>query len=663
MAHALYVKNSITGEFERIPAIVGPKGPKGDPGSYAPSAAGIFDPLGTASHEVINETKTITEAYASGVIHAIYGNTAKVGTTLKASLPLSITATKGTASVTSQLPVQNYFPTGIRAIIQNGVTYADSLTPTKVTKKIHHLALTGQEDWTKSTSTNPYFYIHIGDLNTFVDGVVLSDRFNTVDITGNATSIGIDITNSTSNEDRLLIRPNNYASMTVAEFKELIYGTVVDLVYTTPIETTITDSIWPFAVLPQGTITVNTIDGYQAVLDADIHYDPSLFNATVLTIPQTLTDEQKAQARMNIEAASIYDTIDLENWSDVQRLVRTGLAGKMLSIGDQLVCEKSGTRLVWDIIGIDHDTPNDSQYAHSITIQLHDLFGTYLVFDATEALFAFPDGLAAGTYNFKVTQHSWVSADVGKTFQFTLTQAIPAGGQIVLAGTYNVTLAGSSLKTYSGPSFTTVIETATITEGSAGTSLGDVSNSISGHTNSLQRAFLGNSRWSHSALRQWLNSDELAGSVWESKNEFDRAPSWTSSTAGFLNGMDADFLAVVGEVTKETALNTVTDGGGKETLTEKFFLLSRSEVYGGNEVTGGEGTPYAYYSEYSDLTAPGTGNDTNRIKYRSGTAYYWWLRSPNAGGASWTCRVYAAGGVDSGGASYSTGVAPACVIY
>lgn len=331
------------------------------------------------------------------------------------------------------------------------------------------------------------------------------------------------------------------------------------------------------------------------------------------------------------------------------------------ALGDEIVVHETATALVWDVIGIDVDTPADDQFSHSVTLGLHDVFAS-LQFDAKEALFYSAEGLSAGTYKFTVTEHPWVAGDVGKTFQFTLAQALPAGGQIVLQGTYNATLAGSTLKTYSGATSNTEIETATITEGSSGTSLGNVSNSISGGTNSLQRALLGNNNWAQSAMRQYLNSKAAAGSVWSPKNNWDRSPSWVSSDAGFLNGMDEDFLAVIGEVTKITALNTVSDGGGKATTSEKFFLLSRSEVYGGDEVTGGEGPAYPYYSDYSDLGSAGTGTDANRIKYRNGSAQYWWLRSPYAGYADHVRRVYTTGDVHYYGASTSNGVAPACCI-
>ena len=331
------------------------------------------------------------------------------------------------------------------------------------------------------------------------------------------------------------------------------------------------------------------------------------------------------------------------------------------ALGDEIVVHETAASLVWDVIGIDCDTPADAQFEHSVTLGLHDCF-VELQFDPREALFYCEEGLAAGTYNFTVKQHTWVSSDVNKTFQFTLTQAVPAKGQIVLMTTYNVAIAGSTVKTFASATATTEIETATVTEGSAGTSLGDVNNAVNENTNSLQRGLLGSNNYADSPMRQYINSSAAAGSVWTPKTKFNRPPSWAATTAGFLNGMDEDFLSVIGEVTKKTALNTVSDGGGSVETTERFFLLSRSEVYGGNEVTGGEGAAYPYYANHSDLAAPGTGNDSNRIKYRNGAAKYWWLRSPNAGNAGNVRLVGPTGTVYYGGAYHSSGVAPACCI-
>ena len=347
------------------------------------------------------------------------------------------------------------------------------------------------------------------------------------------------------------------------------------------------------------------------------------------------------------------------SWAGIKKIVSAGLAPKIWKVRDQLTCTRGNQTLTWDILGFDCDTAANGNY-HTMTLGLHDLFTT-LQFDARQALFYFAEGLAVGTYNFTVTQHTWVSSDIGKTFQFTTTQTIPAGGQLVLDVANNVTIANSTAKIYSSTTSKTAIETVTITEGSGGTSLGDVNNAINGDTNSLQRALQGNNRYSISDIRQFING--TGKNFWTPQNVWDRAPWWVGNEDGFLTGIDEDFLAVIGEVKKKTALNTVCDGGGIEETIEKFFLLSRSEVFGGDEVTGGEGSAYPYYSQYSNLSSAGTGADANRIKYQNGTAKNWWLRTPLTSTAYQCRRVYPSGDVPTEGVlNSSIGIAPACCI-
>ena len=239
------------------------------------------------------------------------------------------------------------------------------------------------------------------------------------------------------------------------------------------------------------------------------------------------------------------------------------------------------------------------------------------------------------------------------TTQFTLAKAVPKGGQIVWNGAWDQDPLKYDIKTYASPTSTTVIETVKPTEGTGGTELTTL--------NSGQRMCYGSNNYKESAVRGWLNSDKVAGSVWTPATNYDRPPSWVSNKAGFMNGMDADFLAVIGKTTKVTCRNNVTDGGGFDTTKDKFFLLSRRELFMGDEVSSvKEGEPYPYYSDYSDYTSPNTGADSNRVKYKNGSPQWQWERTPNAGSSSNVRRVSGAGNLDGGGANYSGGVAPAC---
>lgn len=260
---------------------------------------------------------------------------------------------------------------------------------------------------------------------------------------------------------------------------------------------------------------------------------------------------------------------EVNSWSMVQQLVRLGIASRVFKIGDQLVCnhDEFGT-LVWDIIGIDHDIPANSEYQHSLTLQLHD-------------------SLNAGKLEFDVAE---------------LTNP------------------------------------------------------------DENRGIYGSNDWITSNIRQWLNSDGDAGVWWEPTTEYDEKPRYAFNP-GFLKGLDAEFLSTIGEVFKTTARNIITDNRGYDTVAEKFFLLSRTEVYGGLNYDIAEGEPYPYYADNSILSAPGVEEDTNRIKYqKNGNACVWWLRSPAVN------YTYAVGYVQTSGkivASYADSdirLVPACCI-
>lgn len=357
------------------------------------------------------------------------------------------------------------------------------------------------------------------------------------------------------------------------------------------------------------------------------------------TLPEPKT---RVEVYLN-ELCTIISDMTPMSWYQVRRMVRDGTAAKVFSVGDQLTCQRGDDTLVWDVIGIDHDTPADPQFTHSMTLQLHDVYKN-LQFDAPEAFYYCENALESGTYHFAID-----STD----YQFTLASDVAAGSQLILTFTSDVPTSLSVSATVGGAVSGDPVD---VTTGSGGTALN------AGGLNHIDRVKRGSNRYKESAIRQWLNSAEDVGSVWSPQNNFDRPPSWASTEKGFMNDIDSDFLAVIGKTTKVTARNTVTDGGGFDTTTEKFFLLSKEEVYMGKENNIDEGGAYPYYSDYSDLPVAGTGADSNRIKYLNGVTKQWGLRTPYSANDSNVRSVTAAGGGSANNASASYGIAPACNI-
>lgn len=326
--------------------------------------------------------------------------------------------------------------------------------------------------------------------------------------------------------------------------------------------------------------------------------------------------------------------------------------------GDHIVVSLLTENLVFDVIGIDHDTPSDAQFTHSLTLGLHDCYAN-VQFDGTEALFYCETELAAGTYNFTLLAGYDTTYGGGKTYQFTLTSAVPAGGVIMFPWGWQVQASTVKVSTYESRTATTAIESVSVAEGTSGTSLESL-----GECNHTHRIRYGSNNYNESAIRQWMNSDGAAGTFWVSKTNYDRPPSWNASLNGFLYGMDKSFVDIVGNVKKLTALNTLTDNTDASFVEtdEKFFLFSNDELYFATENGVDQGEPYAYYENYSTLAAAGSGADSNRTKYLNGTARYYWMRSPYPWNAGNVRLVNPDGSLGSYYAYGSYGAAPACCI-
>lgn len=360
----------------------------------------------------------------------------------------------------------------------------------------------------------------------------------------------------------------------------------------------------------------------------------------------------------------VYDGADWHYGDTAVSLAAYGIiVAGTAKLGDAVVVHETASKMLVTVLGVDQDTPADPQLEHSLTLGWQDCYAE-LQYDGTEALFAFPDGLAAGTYHFTIDSTYDTTNNDYSGYQFTLTKAIPQNGVIMFPWSYNTKASVTKISSYASTSDTSALETVSVTNGTDGTSLGNatIAGTPESNINSIHRARYGSNNWRESAIRQLLNSGKAAGQVWTPQTKYDRPPNWASSTAGFLYGMDPDFVSVIGKVKKRTVKNAVNEGGGYEDSVEKVFLLSRSEVYASNENNINEGGPYDYFKDFSDSATVTAGKDTNRIKYRNGSAKYWWLRSPHVGSASYVRGINPSGELYGISAHSTYGVAPACCI-
>ena len=392
---------------------------------------------------------------------------------------------------------------------------------------------------------------------------------------------------------------------------------------------------------------------------------------------QQILDELKVQNSLVKVLASGWN---IDSFAAVQEIVKGGGGKRYFPVGTQFSVPHTaygGGSLLFDVVAHDvHKNPNDLT-AHTMTLLMHDvIYGRQV--DASELLWVnnSDSALAAGTYNFTLYKGSngGQTYEDG-TYQFTIAQPIPAGGGWThpKVGTWYANAADYKVANITGATITTynadgsVLETGiVVTAASGGTSLGTASNAKAdcvhtvGRFNSIMRRAYGSNNWQESAIRQWLNSDAASG-WWQRQTIFDMAPSY-ASVAGFLNGIDPDFAAALGEVDIVTARNTIYEMsdtlGGSYTTRDKVFLLSMAELGLGKNDTVAEGTVLPFYDGATQV---------DRIKYdvaSPSTARYWWVRSPYPWHAYSVRYVYPDGSLyNYRYASYGYGAAAACVIY
>lgn len=328
----------------------------------------------------------------------------------------------------------------------------------------------------------------------------------------------------------------------------------------------------------------------------------------------------------------------IHDWGEVAAAVREGVGPDLLPVGTQFTEKWTDVR---SGVSTEHDAPwnvvhhGTGQLAGGETIpvmiaQMHRTLPFATQFSPYQAFLCAVTPIPAGTYHVTMG-FSWGTNVVsGKSYQFTLTQELPAGGQ--LAGfdcAPDVAPANWEVSAYASATATTATETVAVTEGTGGTSLGTftaagVSVPASGTPevttvgslqfyglNSLHLVAYGNNRWLHSPLRQFLNA---IGSDWYvPATVFDRPPAYVGYD-GFLTGLPADMVAALQPVAHVTALNYVTDGGtaaspATDTTYDRVFLpswgehwLAVSQSYGGAQ--GLEGEPWEYWERVAGTTVP-----------------------------------------------------------
>ena len=387
-------------------------------------------------------------------------------------------------------------------------------------------------------------------------------------------------------------------------------------------------------------------------------YEPILLDSTGQAILQTL-NQQNGYLAMIAEGqrSGIYSSM-----KQIANIIRGGTVesnAKVFPIGDQIIAPWTDVddnnkvyQVAWDIINHIPVTLATGEVVPGMQLQMHKCSAYGVQFDHQQAFMACPDGLAAGTYN--VTFGSkWGSKGAGAntSWQFTLTQAVPAGGLLSgFEGLPDVATTTFKVKSWATAKDADPIETVTVTAGSEGTNLGTMAftKATDGGLNGMQQVGYGHNRWGTSALRQYLNA---AGADWFKPLE--------------------NFLSAIKPVKVTTALNTVEgfDAASEDTF-DTFFLPALVDMNIKPQLEG-EGTLSPYWQERMGITKPlnygweGEPNQSDAFKIpalNSNSPQYVRLRSAHRTNAYGAWNVSTSGQVGGSGASTANRFSPVCVI-
>ena len=395
---------------------------------------------------------------------------------------------------------------------------------------------------------------------------------------------------------------------------------------------------------------------------------------TLINFPRDTTLQDIAQSLQTIAFTQAANLENISNWDQISGLSRNGYAQKIFNYGDQFVEKWTDTaasteyEYPWRVNHFENVELENGEVVPGMYLQAHyaHLFGVQ--FSQNRAFLRCPNGLQAGTYNVTLGA-TWGSKDAQKdtTWQFTLAQDVPAGG--CLNGFYQMPdVAASTWKVTSyAADRITKIEAVPVSSGSEGTALGTMQmNTRNGDLNSMQETGYGHNRWSTSAVRQYLNSDQPKGKWWTPQDDWDVAPDQLATKDGFLRGLPEDMLRAIKTVKVVTYTNTVQDGGEADITYDKVFLPSLEQMYYNPQISG-EGNTHEYWKRRS-------GSKTKLPQYQAlprmityavenhTSPQYVRLRSASRVSAHSTWYVYSSGNAYGGNATGTYRFAPLVVI-
>lgn len=275
--------------------------------------------------------------------------------------------------------------------------------------------------------------------------------------------------------------------------------------------------------------------------------------------------------------------------TQLRALVRTGDAPKVLYPGDLITAGWTWNGTTYPMrmavahhyTGADDAHPlkelGDGRTGNCMDLQFIDALPISFPFEPKQAFYNNVELMSAGQYTFTVSvSATWGTGAFGTKGQFpytfTLAEDVPADSQWLWDAGNSSSL--TQIQIY-GPYDGALLQTATVTAGGTGTSLGTISELATGDFNTYVRSCEGSNFWKDSAMRAWLNSDSTD---WDSRRTRFTRKHPMAGKPGFLAGLEQSLRDGLASVKVKTEPHQ-TDGAAPVETVDLVRLPSSIERY------------------------------------------------------------------------------------
>lgn len=383
---------------------------------------------------------------------------------------------------------------------------------------------------------------------------------------------------------------------------------------------------------------------------------PLVFDETVQALNHLIAHQNAAIDLLASDKRASLAT----NMTEIAMLAKNGELLELMDYGDKIsTAWADGETNYTPEMNLCHESDElleDGETVHGVFFEWDKTIPFGVPFDEPEAIYYFDGTESAGDYYITIGRAYVTGWVANEHIHFTLSEAPSADDQLVISmgmdarnnptngRTWNVYAKGSTESKQSG----------TTSNSATGTNLGTIGSTsehaTNGRLNAISRVVYGYNRWSQSGLRQYLNSDKVAGAYWTAQNPWDRPSDIVATKNGFLYGYSEDVRTHFKPIRVVTVACNA-DNNEEDVTYDRVFLSSLEQMYCVPQFSGKEGEYWEYYKRLLGRTSPAPTNATytRLIKYALNaptSAQRCFRRSAYRAYAYGVWFVYTSGGVN-----------------